>query len=141
MNSDNRNLQVTSIIWIVLGGIIFFMDAIALLTIVSPDLLNLDVDLSGTDMIALFFTMIISGLEIAAGILGVKYNSRPKKMNLCLTIGLVIFVLSVIDILAGLIRGTYYPDNLFTPILGNLLLGLLYLAEAKKIQSAPAALK
>ena len=134
MSSDNRNLQVTSIIWIILGGIIFLMDFIALLTLVSPGLLNLDIDLSGTDLIALLFTMVISGLEIAAGILGVKYNSRPKKMNLCLTIGLVIFVLSVIDILVGLFRGTYNPGNLFTPILENLLLGLLYLAEAKKIQ-------
>ena len=136
MDSDNRNLQVTSIIWIVLGGIIFLLDAAALLEMAAPGLLKLNMDISNADTVSLISALIIAGLETAAGILGVKYCSRPKKMNVCLAIGLVIFILSVIDILIGLIRGTYDPGSLFTPILGNLLLSLLYLAEAKKIQSS-----
>ena len=83
-------------------------------------------------VIASILSLLGGGIELAAGILGVKNWNQPAKAQSCIVFGAIIIALSVLSNILNLASGSEF--NLFTLLLG-LVLPVLYLIGAVQLKN------
>lgn len=82
-------------------------------------------------LLLLVLPILISVVELIAGIVGVKNWANPAKAKTCITLGIVVIVLSLISNIYSIVNGT--TD--FVSIVAGLVVPILYLIGAFQLKN------
>lgn len=117
-NQGSKMLKVTGILMIIGGALALVIALIAVIGIAAAA--------------SLAAGALGGGIELAAGILGVKNWNQPAKAQPCIVLGAIIIALSVLSNILSISSGSEF--NLFTLLLG-LVLPVLYLIGAVQLKN------
>ena len=138
-NQGSKMLKVTGILMIIGGAlalvialIIALIDVIGIAAAASLAAGALGGGIIALAVIASILSLLGGGIELAAGILGVKNWNQPAKAQSCIVFGAIIIALSVLSNILNLASGSEF--NLFTLLLG-LVLPVLYLIGAVQLKN------
>lgn len=134
-NQGSKMLKVTGILMIIGGAIALVIALIAVIGIAAAASLAagaLGGGIIALAVIASILSLLGGGIELAAGILGVKNWNQPAKAQSCIVFGAIIIALSVLSNILNLASGSEF--NLFTLLLG-LVLPVLYLIGAVQLKN------
>lgn len=128
-------LKVTGILMIIGGALALVIALIAVIGIAAAASLAagaLGGGIIALAVIASILALLGGGIELAAGILGVKNWNQPAKAQSCIVFGAIIIALSVLSNILNLASGSEF--NLFSLLLG-LVLPVLYLIGAVQLKN------
>lgn len=134
-NQGSKMLKVTGILMIIGGALALVIALIAVIGIAAAASLAagaLGGGIIALAVIASILSLLGGGVELAAGILGVKNWNQPAKAQSCIVFGAIIIALSVLSNILNLASGSEF--NLFTLLLG-LVLPVLYLIGAVQLKN------
>lgn len=134
-NQGSKMLKVTGILMIIGGALALVIALIAVIGIAAAASLAagaLGGGIIALAVIASILSLLGGGIELAAGILGVKNWNQPAKAQSCIVLGAIIIALSVLSNILNLASGSEF--NLFTLLLG-LVLPVLYLIGAVQLKN------
>lgn len=134
-NQGSKMLKVTGILMIIGGALALVIALIAVIGIAAAASLAagaLGGGIIALAVIASILALLGGGIELAAGILGVKNWNQPAKAQSCIVFGAIIIALSVLSNILNLASGSEF--NLFTLLLG-LVLPVLYLIGAVQLKN------
>lgn len=134
-NQGSKMLKVTGILMIIGGALALVIALIAVIGIAAAASLAagaLGGGIIALAVIASILSLLGGGIELAAGILGVKNWNQPAKAQSCIVFGAIIIALSVLSNILNLASGSEF--NLFTLLLG-LVLPVLYLIGAVQLKN------
>ena len=134
-NQGSKMLKVTGILMIIGGALALVIALIAVIGIAAAASLAagaLGGGIIALAVIASILALLGGGVELAAGILGVKNWNQPAKAQSCIVFGAIIIALSVLSNILNLASGSEF--NLFTLLLG-LVLPVLYLIGAVQLKN------
>lgn len=134
-NQGSKMLKVTGILMIIGGALALVIALIAVIRIAAAASLAagaLGGGIIALAVIASILSLLGGGIELAAGILGVKNWNQPAKAQSCIVFGAIIIALSVLSNILNLTSGSEF--NLFTLLLG-LVLPVLYLIGAVQLKN------
>lgn len=134
-NQGSKMLKVTGILMIIGGALALVIALIAVIGIAAAASLAagaLGGGIVALAVIASILALLGGGIELAAGILGVKNWNQPAKAQSCIVFGAIIIALSVLSNILNLASGSEF--NLFTLLLG-LVLPVLYLIGAVQLKN------
>lgn len=134
-NQGSKMLKVTGILMIIGGALSLVIALIAVIGIAAAASLAagaLGGGIIALAVIASILALLGGGIELAAGILGVKNWNQPAKAQSCIVFGAIIIALSVLSNILNLASGSEF--NLFTLLLG-LVLPVLYLIGAVQLKN------
>lgn len=134
-NQGSKMLKVTGILMIIGGALALVIALIAVIGIAAAASLAagaLGGGIVALAVIASILALLGGGIELAAGILGVKNWNQPAKAQSCIVFGAIIIALSVLSNILNLASGSEF--NLFTLLLG-LVLPVLYLVGAVQLKN------
>lgn len=134
-NQGSKMLKVTGILMIIGGALALVIALIAVIGIAAAASLAagaLGGGIVALAVIASILSLLGGGIELAAGILGVKNWNQPAKAQSCIVFGAIIIALSVLSNILNLASGSEF--NLFTLLLG-LVLPVLYLIGAVQLKN------
>lgn len=134
-NQGSKMLKVTGILMIIGGALALVIAIIAVIRIAAAASLAAGVlggGIIALAVIASILALLGGGIELAAGILGVKNWNQPAKAQSCIVFGAIIIALSVLSNILNLTSGSEF--NLFTLLLG-LVLPVLYLIGAVQLKN------
>lgn len=134
-NQGSKMLEVTGILMIIGGALALVIAIIAVIRIAAAASLAAGVlggGIIALAVIASILALLGGGIELAAGILGVKNWNQPAKAQSCIVFGAIIIALSVLSNILNLTSGSEF--NLFTLLLG-LVLPVLYLIGAVQLKN------
>lgn len=134
-NQGSKMLKVTGILMIIGGALALVIAIIAVIRIAAAASLAAGVlggGIIALAVIASILALLGGGIELAAGILGVKNWNQPAKAQSCIVFGAIIIALSVLSNILNLASGSEF--NLFTLLLG-LVLPVLYLIGAVQLKN------
>lgn len=138
-NQGSKMLKVTGILMIIGGAlalvialVIALIDVIGIAAAASLAAGALGGGIIALAVIASILSLLGGGIELAAGILGVKNWNQPAKAQSCIVFGAIIIALSVLSNILNLASGSEF--NLFTLLLG-LVLPVLYLIGAVQLKN------
>lgn len=134
-NQGSKMLKVTGILMIIGGALALVIALIAVIRIAAAASLAAGVlggGIIALAVIASILALLGGGIELAAGILGVKNWNQPAKAQSCIVFGAIIIALSVLSNILNLTSGSEF--NLFTLLLG-LVLPVLYLIGAVQLKN------
>lgn len=134
-NQGSKMLKVTGILMIIGGALSLVIALIAVIGIAAAASLAagaLGGGIIALAVIASILSLLGGGIELAAGILGVKNWNQPAKAQSCIVFGAIIIALSVLSNILNLASGSEF--NLFTLLLG-LVLPVLYLIGAVQLKN------
>lgn len=134
-NQGSKMLKVTGILMIIGGALALVIAIIAVIRIAAAASLAagaLGGGIIALAVIASILSLLGGGVELAAGILGVKNWNQPAKAQSCIVFGAIIIALSVLSNILNLASGSEF--NLFTLLLG-LVLPVLYLIGAVQLKN------
>lgn len=117
-------LKVIGILMIIGGGISII---IGILALVGASALAAVLGSIGLWYVATFLVLAGAALELAAGIVGVKNCDKPEKANVCIVMGILVAVFSILGNILSSVAGSDF--NVFS-MLSGLLLPILYIAGA-----------
>ena len=129
-NQGSKMLKVTGILMIIGGALALVIAIIAVIGIAAAASLAagaLGGGIIALAVIASILSLLGGGIELVAGILGVKNWNQPAKAQSCIVFGAIIIALSVLSNILNLASGSEF--NLFSLLLG-LVLPVLYLIGA-----------
>lgn len=134
-NQGSKMLKVTGILMIIGGALALVIALIAVIGIAAAA--SLAAGALGGGVIALaviasILALLGGGIELVAGILGVKNWNQPAKAQSCIVFGAIIIALSVLSNILNLASGSEF--NLFSLLLG-LVLPVLYLIGAVQLKN------
>lgn len=128
-------LKVTGILMIIGGALALVIALIAVIGIAAAASLAagaLGGGIIALAVIASILALLGGGIELVAGILGVKNWNQPAKAQSCIVFGAIIIALSVLSNILNLASGSEF--NLFSLLLG-LVLPVLYLIGAVQLKN------
>ena len=134
-NQGSKMLKVTGILMIIGGALALVIALIAVIGIATAASLAagaLGGGIIALAVIASILALLGGGIELAAGILGVKNWNQPAKAQSCIVFGAIIIALSVLSNILNLASGSEF--NLFSLLLG-LVLPVLYLIGAVQLKN------
>lgn len=134
-NQGSKMLKVTGILMIIGGALSLVIALIAVIGIAAAASLAagaLGGGIIALAVIASILALLGGGIELAAGILGVKNWNQPAKAQSCIVFGAIIIALSVLSNILNLASGSEF--NLFSLLLG-LVLPVLYLIGAVQLKN------
>ena len=134
-NQGSKMLKVTGILMIIGGALALVIAIIAVIGIAAAASLAagaLGGGIIALAVIASILALLGGGVELAAGILGVKNWNQPAKAQSCIVFGAIIIALSVLSNILNLASGSEF--NLFSLLLG-LVLPVLYLVGAVQLKN------
>lgn len=134
-NQGSKMLKVTGILMIIGGALALVIALIAVIGIAAAASLAagaLGGGIIALAVIASILALLGGGVELAAGILGVKNWNQPAKAQSCIVFGAIIIALSVLSNILNLASGSEF--NLFSLLLG-LVLPVLYLIGAVQLKN------
>lgn len=134
-NQGSKMLKVTGILMIIGGALALVIAIIAVIRIAAAASLAAGVlggGIIALAVIASILALLGGGIELAAGILGVKNWNQPAKAQSCIVFGAIIIALSVLSNILNLTSDSEF--NLFTLLLG-LVLPVLYLIGAVQLKN------
>lgn len=134
-NQGSKMLKVTGILMIIGGALALVIALIAVIGIAAAASLAagaLGGGIIALAVIASILALLGGGVELAAGILGVKNWNQPAKAQSCIVFGAIIIALSVLSNILNLASGSEF--NLFSLLLG-LVLPVLYLVGAVQLKN------
>ena len=134
-NQGSKMLKVTGILMIIGGALALVIALIAVIGIAAAASLAagaLGGGIIALAVIASILALLGGGIELVAGILGVKNWNQPAKAQSCIVFGAIIIALSVLSNILNLTSGSEF--NLFTLLLG-LVLPVLYLIGAVQLKN------
>ncbi len=134
-NQGSKMLKVTGILMIIGGALALVIALIAVIGIAAAASLAagaLGGGIIALAVIASILSLLGGGVELAAGILGVKNWNQPAKAQSCIVFGAIIIALSVLSNILNLASGSEF--NLFSLLLG-LVLPVLYLIGAVQLKN------
>lgn len=134
-NQGSKMLKVTGILMIIGGALSLVIALIAVIGIAAAASLAagaLGGGIIALAVIASILSLLGGGIELAAGILGVKNWNQPAKAQSCIVFGAIIIALSVLSNILNLASGSEF--NLFSLLLG-LVLPVLYLIGAVQLKN------
>lgn len=134
-NQGSKMLKVTGILMIIGGALALVIALIAVIGIAAAASLAagaLGGGIIALAVIASILALLGGGIELVAGILGVKNWNQPAKAQSCIVFGAIIIALSVLSNILNLASGSEF--NLFTLLLG-LVLPVLYLIGAVQLKN------
>lgn len=134
-NQGSKMLKVTGILMIIGGALALVIALIAVIGIAAAASLAagaLGGGIVALAVIASILALLGGGIELAAGILGVKNWNQPAKAQSCIVFGAIIIALSVLSNILNLASGSEF--NLFSLLLG-LVLPVLYLVGAVQLKN------
>lgn len=134
-NQGSKMLKVTGILMIIGGALALVIAIIAVIRIAAAASLAAGVlggGIIALAVIASILALLGGGIELAAGILGVKNWNQPAKAQSCIVFGAIIIALSVLSNILNLASGSEF--NLFSLLLG-LVLPVLYLVGAVQLKN------
>ncbi len=134
-NQGSKMLKVTGILMIIGGALALVIALIAVIGIAAAASLAagaLGGGIIALAVIASILALLGGGIELAAGILGVKNWNQPAKAQSCIVFGAIIIALSVLSNILNLASGSEF--NLFSLLLG-LVLPVLYLIGAVQLKN------
>ena len=134
-NQGSKMLKVTGILMIIGGALALVIALIAVIGIAAAASLAagaLGGGIIALAVIASILSLLGGGIELVAGILGVKNWNQPAKAQSCIVFGAIIIALSVLSNILNLASGSEF--NLFTLLLG-LVLPVLYLIGAVQLKN------
>lgn len=134
-NQGSKMLKVTGILMIIGGALALVIALIAVIGIAAAASLAagaLGGGIIALAVIASILSLLGGGIELAAGILGVKNWNQPAKAQSCIVFGAIIIALSVLSNILNLASGSEF--NLFSLLLG-LVLPVLYLIGAVQLKN------
>ena len=134
-NQGSKMLKVTGILMIIGGALALVIALIAVIGIAAAASLAagaLGGGIIALAVIASILARLGGGIELVAGILGVKNWNQPAKAQSCIVFGAIIIALSVLSNILNLASGSEF--NLFSLLLG-LVLPVLYLIGAVQLKN------
>lgn len=134
-NQGSKMLKVTGILMIIGGALALVIALIAVIGIAAAASLAagaLGGGIIALAVIASILSLLGGGVELVAGILGVKNWNQPAKAQSCIVFGAIIIALSVLSNILNLASGSEF--NLFSLLLG-LVLPVLYLIGAVQLKN------
>ena len=134
-NQGSKMLKVTGILMIIGGALALVIALIAVIGIAAAASLAagaLGGGIIALAVIASILALLGGGIELVAGILGVKNWNQPAKAQSCIVFGAIIIALSVLSNILNLASGSEF--NLFSLLLG-LVLPVLYLVGAVQLKN------
>ena len=134
-NQGSKMLKVTGILMIIGGALALVIAIIAVIGIAAAASLAagaLGGGIIALAVIASILALLGGGIELVAGILGVKNWNQPAKAQPCIVFGAIIIALSVLSNILNLASGSEF--NLFSLLLG-LVLPVLYLIGAVQLKN------
>lgn len=134
-NQGSKMLKVTGILMIIGGALALVIAIIAVIGIAAAASLAagaLGGGIIALAVIASILSLLGGGIELVAGILGVKNWNQPAKAQSCIVFGAIIIALSVLSNILNLASGSEF--NLFSLLLG-LVLPVLYLIGAVQLKN------
>lgn len=134
-NQGSKMLKVTGILMIIGGALALVIALIAVIGIAAAASLAagaLGGGILALAVIASILALLGGGIELVAGILGVKNWNQPAKAQSCIVFGAIIIALSVLSNILNLASGSEF--NLFSLLLG-LVLPVLYLIGAVQLKN------
>lgn len=134
-NQGSKMLKVTGILMIIGGALALVIAIIAVIGIAAAASLAagaLGGGIIALAVIASILALLGGGIELVAGILGVKNWNQPTKAQSCIVFGAIIIALSVLSNILNLASGSEF--NLFSLLLG-LVLPVLYLIGAVQLKN------
>ncbi len=134
-NQGSKMLKVTGILMIIGGALALVIALIAVIGIAAAASLAagaLGGGIIALAVIASILALLGGGIELVAGILGVKNWNQPAKAQSCIVFGAIIIALSVLSNILNLASGSEF--NLFSLLLG-LVLPVLYLIGAVQLKN------
>ena len=134
-NQGSKMLKVTGILMIIGGALALVIALIAVIGIAAAASLAagaLGGGIIALAVIASILSLLGGGIELVAGILGVKNWNQPAKAQSCIVFGAIIIALSVLSNILNLASGSEF--NLFSLLLG-LVLPVLYLIGAVQLKN------
>lgn len=128
-------LKVVGILMIIFAGIglvfgvIGLIGAAALSSMMTEWGVTEDVTtvVNAAVIISCILSIIGAGLEMATGIIGVKFCDKPKKANVCLVMVIILLVLEVISLILTFVGGNYDAGTIILSIVTGLAMPVLYL--------------
>lgn len=133
-NQGSKMLKVTGILMIIGGALSLIIALVAIVGLAAAA--SLAGGMVGVVVLLAVVASIVAivggGIELAAGILGVKNWNQPAKAQPCIVLGAIIIALSVVSNILSISSGSEF--NLFTLLLG-LVLPVLYLIGAVQLKN------
>lgn len=133
-NQGSKMLKVTGILMIIGGALSLIIALVAIVGLAAAA--SLAGGMVGVVVLLAVVASIVAivggGIELVAGILGVKNWNQPAKAQSCIVFGAIIIALSVLSNILNLASGSEF--NLFSLLLG-LVLPVLYLIGAVQLKN------
>lgn len=111
-------LKVTGILMIIFSAIAILLGIILLIGVAGLDYLSNGLYSSGVLYFSCVLMLVSAGLEMAAGIIGIKNCDKPHKAVSCLVMGILVIAMSVAGNILYVVGGMDFN-------VGSFLLGLV----------------
>lgn len=136
--NPSKSLKSISIFMIILGAIGFLINLFTIASMVDyfGYLLGSAGIIGYLTVFMLIISLVGTILMFTAGILGVKNCLNPEKMSACITLGIIIVIIRVVDLVfafVAMIGGEFDFPTLIGAAIG-ILIPIAYISIAKKVK-------